>query len=120
MKHPSLPIEHRIALYDHYKHRRAAYQKQAFNLLGSKCACGSTDNLRLRFIDPNHPMGRRYRTNPSTLYRKIFLEPELRAEVRLLCRECRLSTRAIPQLTNPGQLPLDRPNHEDMINDPNR
>src|SRR5580658_7365249 len=108
MKVPSIPIGPRIALYDHHKNLRIACQEAAYQLLESKChTCGSTDCLRHRFINPNHPLVNRYRTNPTTLFRRIFREPGLRAELRLLCRECRLSTRvpnsSTPNPANPGQ-----------------
>jgi hypothetical protein len=107
-------VEDRIALYDHYRDRKRALQEEVFTLLGGKCIrCGSIGNLRVRFVDPAHPLIDRYRTNPGTLYRRISIEPDLRSEVHLLCRNCRLNQHS----TAPGHAPLDRPTTEDVIND---
>ena len=87
-----VPINSKIALYDHYRAHRMAYRDQAYELLGGRCGiCGSTNNLRHRFRDPSHPLKNSYRTNPVTLFRRLCLEPELRSVVRLLCRACRLT-----------------------------
>ncbi len=92
MKVSRIPAEHLIALYDHYKDRRAALKEDAYKLLGGKCSlCDSSESLRHRFIDPSHPLAYRYRTNPGTFYRRICLEPELRKDIFLICRDCRLS-----------------------------
>ena len=87
----TLPARHRVAVYDYVKGRRLFHQEQAYKLLGEQCsACGSSDGLRLRFLDPNNPLRAKYAHSPSTLYRRLCNEPSLRQEVRLLCRLCRL------------------------------
>jgi len=105
MNFSSVPVEHRIALYDHFKNRRRASQEEAYSVLGGKCSvCGSTDDLRHRFVDANNPLKSLYRTNPPTLYRRICFEPHLRAELHLLCRVCRLA-RANARVAMPSPVP---------------
>ena len=90
--HIKLPIRQRIALYDYFKVRRLAWQTAAFRKLGNQCAkCGSKEALRVRFCDAENPLFVKYRTNYVTLFRRICLEPEVRFQVRLLCRGCSLS-----------------------------
>ena len=87
----ALPARHRVAVYDYVKSRRLHHQEQAYKLLGERCAiCGSKDALRLRFLDPDNPLSKKYAHSPTTLYRRLCNEPSLRQEVRLLCRLCRL------------------------------
>jgi len=87
----SLPARHRVAVYDYVKSRRLHHQEQAYKLLGERCfACGSNDELRLRFLDSNHPLKAKYAHSPATLHRRLCHEPSLRQEVSLLCRLCRL------------------------------
>ena len=98
MRTSPISTTRRMALYDYYRSRREAYQKKAYKELGDQCVlCGSTDGLRHRFIDSNHPLTSRYQTNPVTLYRKICNEQEVRSAVCLVCRECRIAHHSIGQ-----------------------
>jgi hypothetical protein len=113
MKFNPMATTRRMALYDYYRSRREAYQKKAYRELGGQCVlCGSTDGLRHRFIDPNHGLSCRYKTNPITLYRRICNEPTVRSAVCLVCRECRVAHRSIGQpvenTTAPGNKPLEQ------------
>jgi hypothetical protein len=97
MKSPVFSAVHRIALYDYVRNRRHELQKDAYRLLGGKCAiCGSSEQLRLRFIQSNNPLAKKYHHSPATLHRRICREPELRRELHLLCRVCRLDGRSCP------------------------
>jgi hypothetical protein len=92
MINTSVPAVHRIALYDHVRNRRVHYQQQAFKLLGGKCAnCECAEGLRLRFLHHGNSLAKKYQHSPSTLHRRICREPELRKEINLLCRACRLA-----------------------------
>jgi hypothetical protein len=103
----SLPARHRVAVYDYVKSRRLHHQEHAYELLGERCAiCGSKDELRLRFLDSNHPLKMKYAHSPATLYRRLCYEPNLRQEVRLLCRLCRLEGKQ-PTIGHQAIKPLD-------------
>lgn len=113
MRTSPISTTRRMALYDYYRDRRNAYQKRAYQMLGGQCVlCGSTDGLRHRFTDRDHPLTSRYQTNPVTLYRKICNESSVRTAVCLLCRECRVAHRSIAQpienTTAPGHKPLEQ------------
>lgn len=121
MKVSRIPAEHLVALYDHYKDRRAAYRKEAYQILGDKCSlCGSTESLRHRFNNPCDPRASQYRTNPVTLFRRICLELKLRKELYLICRECRIAhggaTSSNSGDLTPVQNPLDNPSTEGELN----
>jgi hypothetical protein len=85
-------VEDRMALYNYFKTRRLAYRAEALRALGSQCSlCGGLDDLRVRFKDRANELRDKYRSNPVTLYRRLCNEPELREQLMLLCRSCRLS-----------------------------
>jgi hypothetical protein len=116
-----IPAEHLRALYDYNKARREAYKEQAYMILGAKCSlCGSTDTLRHRFVDEFDPRANQYRTNPITLFRRICIEPELRNDLYLICRECRIALSAATTRKNcnptPGYKPLDKPSTKGEFN----
>jgi hypothetical protein len=116
-----IPAEHLVALYDHNKNRRIEYQQEAYRILGGKCSlCGSSNILRHRFIDPLHPLANRYRTNPVTLFRRICMDLDLRNDLRLICRECRLALhRTNPKNAGdvtPNQKSLDKTTMEGKTN----
>src|SRR5256885_15376317 len=77
--------------------RRLHYRDLAYEALGAKCASCGTDaspqnEPRLAFLDKSDPLKARYRTNPSTLHRRLCREPQLRDRVTLLCHLCRLGS----------------------------
>ena len=122
MRTSPLSTTRRMVLYDYYRDRRNAYQKKAYQQLGGHCVlCDSTAGLRHRFIDPNHALAIRYKTNPITLYRKICNEPSVRIAVCLVCRECRVAHRSIAQpienTTTPGYKPLPTTHPVEGINE---
>ena len=98
-----LPTVHRMALIDHLKQLKLDLQQEVFNLLGGKCAiCGTTEGLRLRFCLRDNPLATEYRNHPTTLYRRIIREPEMKNSVHLLCRPCRLDLYGKGSSTSPG------------------
>ena len=90
----TIPARYRVAMCDYMKSRRYFHQEKAYSVLGGRCAlCGDYEGLRLRFLDTNNPLKAKYAHSPATLHRRLCHEPNLRPELRLLCRLCRLDER---------------------------
>lgn len=81
-----LPPERRVF---HYR-QKAAYRKtlkeKAHKLLGNACACGSTDNLRVRASNPSLKALARH---PEGLHLRILKDPIAASQVHLICHLCR-------------------------------
>src|ERR1700733_3354201 len=47
--------------------RRHLLRQTVIESLGNTCACGSTHNLKMRFLDPHNPLKTQYSRNLETL-----------------------------------------------------
>lgn len=90
MNFKQLSPERRLSHYAHKAGYRRNLRERAYKRLGSVCACGSKDNLRIRFIDPLNPLKPRLAAHPETLHNRILKDPAAASQVRLLCHVCRV------------------------------
>lgn len=72
--------------------RRRLLKVAAFQQLDNACSCSVAHDLKIRFLDRDNLLKKKYKNYPETLHLRIIREPHIREQVSLKCLRCRRKT----------------------------